>query len=53
MAISDGNLHLNVSVPGYEDKDLQDRLSAIVEPFVMDFVKDVKGSVSAEHGIGF
>jgi hypothetical protein len=46
-------LHLNISIPGYDNNDLQHKLSKVVEPFVMDFVKNVKGSVSAEHGIGF
>jgi len=51
--IGDGNLHLNISIPGYESKDLQERLGRVVEPFVMDFVKKARGSVSAEHGVGF
>lgn len=50
--IGDGNLHLNVSIPGHEDKDLQDRLQGTIEPFVMDFVRKARGSVSAEHGVG-
>lgn len=51
--IGDGNLHLNVSIPGYEDQALQQKLNNIVEPFIMEFVKNAKGSVSAEHGIGY
>jgi len=51
--IGDGNLHLNISVPGYDDHDLQERLTQACEPFVMDFVKKARGSISAEHGIGF
>jgi len=50
--IGDGNLHLNISVPGYENQELNTKLSNLVEPFVMDFVRQAKGSVSAEHGIG-
>jgi FAD/FMN-containing dehydrogenase len=50
--IGDGNLHLNVSIPGHEDKDLQMRLSLLVEPFVMNFVREARGSISAEHGVG-
>lgn len=41
-----------MSVPGYENKELNDQLSSLVEPFVMDFVRKARGSVSAEHGIG-
>ena len=51
--IGDGNLHLTVITPGFEDKDLQKRLYELVDPFVMKFVRDVKGSISAEHGIGY
>ena len=50
--VGDGNLHLNVVLPGYEDKSLQERAKAVIEPFVMDYVRRVNGSVSAEHGIG-
>ena len=28
------------------------RLNDLIDPFVMKFVRDAKGSVSAEHGIG-
>jgi len=45
-------LHLNVVLPGYEDRSLQERVKRVVEPFVMDYVRKVNGSVSAEHGIG-
>jgi len=51
--IGDGNLHLNVSIPGYDSPAFQDKLNKVVEPFVMSFVKQAKGSVSAEHGICF
>ena len=50
--IGDGNLHLNVSLKGYEDKEMQARVSEATDGFVMNYVKDCKGSVSAEHGVG-
>ena len=50
--VGDGNLHLNVTCKGYDDKDLVERMNDIIDPFVMNFVKEAKGSVSAEHGIG-
>jgi FAD/FMN-containing dehydrogenase len=50
--IGDGNLHLNISAPGYDSPDLQEKLTSLVEPFVMSFVRENKGSISAEHGIG-
>lgn len=37
--IGDGNLHLNISAPGNDDTDLQQRLKGVVEDFVMTFVK--------------
>lgn len=42
-----------VNIPGYDDRDLQLRLSKELEKFVMDFVKEANGSVSSEHGVGF
>ena len=50
--VGDGNLHLNVTCPGYDDQSLQERLEAIIDEFVMDYVRRAKGSVSAEHGVG-
>ena len=50
--VGDGNLHLNVVLPGYDNKSLQERTKAVIEPFVMDYVRKVNGSISAEHGIG-
>ena len=50
--VGDGNLHLNVVLPGYDDESLQERAKAVIEPFVMDYVRQVSGSVSAEHGVG-
>lgn len=46
--VGDGNLHLNVAVRTYT-KDVE----SCLEPFVYEFVSDKKGSVSAEHGLGF
>ena len=50
--VGDGNLHLNVVLPGYDDQCLQTRAKNVIEPFIMDYVRQVSGSVSAEHGIG-
>lgn len=50
--IGDGNLHLNISAPGHDDAELQRKLKSVVEPFIMNFVKNAQGSVSAEHGVG-
>ncbi|KAJ4963836.1 hypothetical protein NE237_023775 [Protea cynaroides] len=45
--LGDGNLHLNVSVPDYDDAIL-----AQIEPFVYEWTSKRRGSISAEHGIG-
>lgn len=50
--VGDGNLHLNITVPGYENVDLNNKVRDMIDPFVMDYVRSVGGSVSAEHGIG-
>lgn len=46
--VGDGNLHLNVAVREYS-KDVEKAL----EPFVYEYVASKKGSISAEHGLGF
>lgn len=50
--IGDGNLHIKVVLDGYESKETQDELTQLVDDFVMSYVRDAKGSVSAEHGVG-
>ncbi|EFJ45502.1 hypothetical protein VOLCADRAFT_63840 [Volvox carteri f. nagariensis] len=45
--IGDGNLHLNISAPRYDDA-----LLSLIEPFVYEYVSRHNGSISAEHGIG-
>ncbi|CAI5489134.1 unnamed protein product [Closterium sp. Naga37s-1] len=45
--LGDGNLHLNISAPSYDDKLLER-----IEPFVYEWVAGRQGSVSAEHGLG-
>lgn len=46
--IGDGNLHLNVCVREY-NKDIE----SVLEPFVYEWIQLKKGSISAEHGLGF
>jgi len=46
--MGDGNLHLNITGPKYE-KAVMDHL----EPWLWEWTRDVRGSISAEHGIGF
>jgi D-2-hydroxyglutarate dehydrogenase len=43
----DGNLHLNVSCAEYDDA-----IERAIEPFVYEYTRDERGSVSAEHGLG-
>ncbi|XP_037898085.1 D-2-hydroxyglutarate dehydrogenase, mitochondrial isoform X1 [Glossina fuscipes] len=46
--LGDSNLHLNVSCEEYS-RELYER----IEPFIYEHTAKLKGSVSAEHGIGF
>uniref|UniRef100_A0A1I8C0X6 D-2-hydroxyglutarate dehydrogenase, mitochondrial n=1 Tax=Meloidogyne hapla TaxID=6305 RepID=A0A1I8C0X6_MELHA len=45
--IGDGNVHINVSIPEY-DQQIYD----LLYPFVYEWVYSKGGSISAEHGIG-
>ncbi|GAB1606163.1 D-2-hydroxyglutarate dehydrogenase, mitochondrial-like [Argonauta hians] len=45
--VGDSNLHLNITSPEYNKE-----LFNLLEPFVFDYVAEIRGSVSAEHGIG-
>ncbi|XP_042494676.1 D-2-hydroxyglutarate dehydrogenase, mitochondrial [Macadamia integrifolia] len=45
--LGDGNLHLNISVPEYDDA-----VFAQIEPFVYEWTSKCRGSISAEHGLG-
>jgi D-2-hydroxyglutarate dehydrogenase len=54
--VGDGNVHLNIVLPGARRGEVRaedvEALETILEPWVYGYVKDVKGSVSAEHGMG-
>ena len=45
--LGDGNLHLNVIAPHFDEKYVK-----ILEPFIYEYCQSVGGSISAEHGIG-
>ncbi|XP_071481119.1 D-2-hydroxyglutarate dehydrogenase, mitochondrial-like isoform X1 [Diadema antillarum] len=46
--VGDENLHLNVVTPQYDS-----HVHKILEPFVYEWTSNLKGSISAEHGLGF
>lgn len=46
--IGDSNLHVTVLCDNYNEE-----FHKRVDPFVFDFTARLKGSISAEHGIGF
>ncbi|XP_015115545.1 D-2-hydroxyglutarate dehydrogenase, mitochondrial [Diachasma alloeum] len=46
--LGDANLHVIVATPEYDSG-----IEAQLEPFLFEFISQKKGSVSAEHGIGF
>jgi FAD/FMN-containing dehydrogenase len=45
--VGDGNLHLNVCADAYTPE-----IEAALEPYIYEVVAGLRGSVSAEHGIG-
>jgi FAD/FMN-containing dehydrogenase len=45
--VGDGNLHLNVVTDGYRDE-----IANKLEPWLYEVVASLRGSISAEHGIG-
>ncbi|XP_047311846.1 D-2-hydroxyglutarate dehydrogenase, mitochondrial [Impatiens glandulifera] len=45
--LGDGNLHLNISLPKYDDA-----VFAQIEPYVYEWTSKHRGSISAEHGMG-
>jgi D-2-hydroxyglutarate dehydrogenase len=45
--VGDGNLHLNISAPSYKSEYLE-----LIEPFVYEYIAGLRGSISAEHGLG-
>ena len=47
--IGDGNIHINVGV--YEKKN-NETIENMLEPWIFQWVRDRKGSISAEHGLG-
>lgn len=46
--VGDGNLHLTVTTKEY-NKDVLSK----IEPYVYEWTKEVSGSISSEHGLGF
>ncbi|XP_022183515.1 D-2-hydroxyglutarate dehydrogenase, mitochondrial-like [Myzus persicae] len=46
--LGDGNLHLNVATIEHNAE-----IASAIEPYVYEWTSKYKGSVSAEHGIGF
>ncbi|KAG5873084.1 hypothetical protein JTB14_011109 [Gonioctena quinquepunctata] len=46
--VGDGNIHLNITVEEFTQEILNK-----IEPFVYEYTSKLRGSVSAEHGVGF
>lgn len=51
--VGDGNIHINVTVKGYDNDELTNKVQKLLEPYVLEEVAKRKGSISAEHGVGF
>ena len=43
-----GNLHFNVTSPEYSAE-----IASLLEPYMWEWIARYKGSISAEHGLGF
>jgi len=43
-----GNLHFNATSPEYNPEVVR-----LIEPFLYEYISERRGSISAEHGIGF
>ena len=50
--IGDGNLHLNCTIKGFDNRQLLKKLTQKLEPYVFNYIRDKNGSISAEHGVG-
>jgi len=46
--IGDGNMHLNITTPEYSQQVMDQ-----IEPYLYEFTSQHRGSISAEHGLGF
>ncbi|XP_063242747.1 D-2-hydroxyglutarate dehydrogenase, mitochondrial-like isoform X2 [Bacillus rossius redtenbacheri] len=46
--IGDGNLHLNIT-----SREFDHNILDMIEPYVFEWTSKLRGSISAEHGIGF
>ena len=42
-------MHINVSLL---DQSGYNELESVLEPYIFDWIRDIKGSISAEHGLG-
>ncbi len=47
--IGDSNLHINIAL---SDKNDLERVNEKIEPYIFDTLKELRGSISAEHGLG-
>ena len=50
--IGDCNLHLNICYDKFTKDEDYVKIENIVEPYIYDKLRDIGGSISAEHGIG-
>jgi glycolate oxidase subunit GlcD len=50
--IADGNLHINILKPKKLSVETFHEMGNKISPILFDLIKEYKGSISAEHGIG-
>ncbi len=51
--IGDGNLHLNIAIPTKTEAPILNLIHNELEPLIYERVAAHKGSISAEHGVGY
>eukprot|EP00948_MAST-09A_sp_MAST-9A-sp1_P002455 g2455.t1 len=50
--LGDGNLHLNITQVHDTNRKVDPHVKDVIEPYVYEFIRESRGSVSAEHGLG-
>ena len=50
--MADGDIQMSIGAFGPDSHALREKVSAVVDDFLVDFVSDKNGSITGEHGVG-
>lgn len=50
--IGDGNIHIKVAMPGYDNHELYSKVQILLDAFVLNYINKVGGSITAKLGVG-